>query len=30
MHAEVVRVEDIGGSMKKGVAIKLLNIFLKL
>ena len=29
MHAEVVRVQEIEGSMKKGVAIKLLGIFLK-
>lgn len=28
-HAEVVRVADIEGSMKKGVAIKLLGLFLK-
>ena len=28
-HAEVVRVQEIEGSMKKGVAIKLLSIFLK-
>ena len=30
MHAEVVRVQEIEGSIKKGVAIKLLSIFLKL
>ena len=28
-HAEVVRVQDMEGSMKKGVAVKLLNMFLK-
>ena len=28
-HAEVVRVQDQEGSMKKGVAIRLLNMFLK-
>ncbi len=29
MSAEVVRVQEIEGSIKKGVAIKLLGIFLK-
>ncbi len=29
LRAEVVRVQDIDGSLKKGVAVKLLNIFLK-
>lgn len=29
-HAEVVRVQEIAGSMKRGVAVKLLNVFLKL
>ncbi len=29
MHAEVVRVQELEGSLKKGVAIKLLGIFLK-
>ncbi len=28
-HAEVVRVQEIEGSLKKGVAIKLLDMFLK-
>ncbi len=28
-HAEVVRVQEIEGSMKKGVAVKLLSLFLK-
>lgn len=28
-HAEVVRVQEIEGSFKKGVAVRLLNIFLK-
>jgi len=28
-HAEVVRVQEIEGSMKKGVAVKLLTLFLK-
>lgn len=28
-HAEVVRVQEIEGSIKKGVAIKLLDMFLK-
>ena len=28
-HAEVVRVQDQEGSLKKGVAVKLLNMFLK-
>lgn len=28
-HAEVIRVQEIEGSLRKGVALKLLNIFLK-
>lgn len=28
-HAEVVRVQELEGSMKKGVAVKLLSLFLK-
>ncbi|MGH8248431.1 MAG: hypothetical protein ACREUU_18585 [Gammaproteobacteria bacterium] len=28
-HAEVIRVEDIKGSPKKGVAVKLLNVVLR-
>ncbi|MGH8247470.1 MAG: PilZ domain-containing protein, partial [Gammaproteobacteria bacterium] len=29
IHGEVVRVQDMEGSMKKGVAVKMLGIFLK-
>lgn len=28
-HAEVVRVQDMEGSLKKGVAVKLLNVVLR-
>ena len=28
-HAEVVRVQELEGSMKKGIAVRLLNMFLK-
>ncbi len=28
-HAEVVRVQEMEGSIKKGVAVRLLNMFLK-
>jgi len=28
-HAEVIRVQPLDGSFKKGVAVRLLNLFLK-